>query len=254
MGRIHQLLNEAQDGQAFANLARAFHLPAEKVEPAVAAMIGDIIAQIEDCLPSRRSLAALVELLGKNIHLQVLNNPVLLGATSTQVAGNKVLNAIAGRNENSRMAKRAAAAAGISEMISEYLLPVVASMVIGALAKENRGQLDAIMGIDADDPADGHAVEMLQLPRASGGGANFAGITGGTVGGAASTDSRYAELAEEIRRAGSASDPARQVRNVLAATLGTPIEGPKPGQPATGQAAQQRNIGTIRSFFSGWRR
>jgi len=241
VGRIQQLLDEAQDGQAFAHLARAFHLPAEKVQPAVAAMVADLIEQVTSCMGSKRSLAGLVELLGKNIHLQVLDNPIMLGATSTQVAGNKVLNVIAGRSSADRMAKHAAAAAGISEMISEYLLPVVASMLAGALAKENRAQLDAILGGDIG-PADGEAAEMLQLPRASGGGANFAGITSGTVAGANSTESRYSELAEKIRR-GDTSDPADEVRSILAATLGT-AGGEPPGT----------STGAIRSLFTGWRR
>jgi hypothetical protein len=141
--QVGTVLREAQGGQAFANLARAFHLPSEKVEAAVATMVRDLTDRIERCLRPRRTLAALVELLGNGGYEQVLDTPTLLAAPHTQVIGNDALNAIADRDENERMVQRAADAAGVSEMIAEYLLPAVAAMLIGALAKETRPGLEA---------------------------------------------------------------------------------------------------------------
>jgi hypothetical protein len=44
--RVKTALSEAQNGQAFANLARAFHLPPAKVEDAVDVMLDALIPDI----------------------------------------------------------------------------------------------------------------------------------------------------------------------------------------------------------------
>ena len=124
---IQDRLSRAQGGQAFANLARAFHLPPAKVEAAVGAMATSLIPQIEAKLRSRRFLVRLIELFSKGMHHQVLENPTMLGTTSTQVLGNDALNVIAGREVAKTIARDAAARSGVSEMIAEYLLPVVAA-------------------------------------------------------------------------------------------------------------------------------
>jgi hypothetical protein len=220
--RIRDILSDAQDGHAFANVARAFHLPAPKVEVAIAAMLDEIVAHVEKRMQNRRSLAGLIELLGQNGYEQVLETPVLLGATHTQVLGNDALKFITGRGTSDSLARQAAAHAGISEMISEYLLPVVAAMVVGALAKSSRRALERIMG--TDDIGDGNPAEPVpNLPRVSGG-VGFSGSTGGgIVAGTAASHGAYLELAEAVRRAEQnpgASDPAPAVRRALAASLG----------------------------------
>jgi len=144
-------LSKAQGGQAFANLARAFHLPPTKVEPAVGAMVGALIAQIDAKTRSRRFLARLVELLGERAHHQVLENPTMLGTTSTQVLGNQALNVVAGREASKQITRQAAAQAGASEMIAEYLLPVIAAMLVGALADASREGLESLMRRDGDE-------------------------------------------------------------------------------------------------------
>ncbi len=227
--RIRTVLSEAQNGQAYANLGRAFHLPPTKVEDAVEAMLGALLTDIGERLTSRRSLAELVQLLGKSDYERVLETPILLGATHTQVLGTKALNVIAGRNESKRLTHHAAMVADVSEMIAEYLLPVVAAMLVGALAKLSRPALEEIMGRTADvgdlppqsDPHQG----QLQLPRVSGG-VGFSGSTGGSVAvaGAAASSSHYLELAEVIRRGAPApsADPAEAVRHALASMLDLP--------------------------------
>jgi hypothetical protein len=225
------MLGEAQNGQAFANLARAFHLPPDKVEAAVGTMVEELTAHLARSLRSPRSLAALVELLGQSGYEQVLDTPILLSATHTQVIGSDALKVIAGHDESQRMARHAATVAGISEMIAEYLLPAITAMLVGALAKASRPDLERIMGTadDAavDPPSDSGANPgSLSLPLVAGG-VGFSGSTGGTVSVAGPTDAltHYLELAEEIRRADRAAgapDTAGAVRRALAPLLGLP--------------------------------
>jgi hypothetical protein len=223
---IKTVLSEAQNGQAYANLARAFHLPPAKVEHAVDAMLDALITDIGERMASRRSLSAIVELLGRSEFERVLETPAQLGATHTQVLGNEALNVIAGRNESKRLVRRAATAADVSERITEYLLPVIAAMLVGALTKMCHPELEDIMGhVRGDGAAAGDTdpnVSSLELPRVAGG-VGFSGSTGGTVGvaGSAASASHYIKLAEEIRRAGAGGpDPAEAVRLALAPNLG----------------------------------
>lgn len=260
--RIHTTLSEAQNGQAFTNLARAFHLPPAKVEVAVRDMIDELTYHIERRMTSRYALADLVELLGKNVHEQVLDTPMLLGATSSQVVGNEALNVLAGRNESKRIARNTASAAGISEMIAEYLLPVVAAMLVGALAKLSRADLEAIIaGAPGWAPSDPIAPVAdanpgpLQLPRVAGG-MGFSGSSGASVdvAGPASAANHYLELAEAIREAGrvpAAPDPAKAARRALAATLGFPVVSMALGWIGR---MQRWSIGAFTAALAGWRR
>jgi hypothetical protein len=216
--RVKTALSEAQNGQAFANLARAFHLPPAKVEDAVDVMLDALIPDIGKHMRSRRSLAGIVALIGKSGYEQVLETPMQLGATHTQVLGTEALNVIAGRSESKRLVHRAAVVGGISEMIAEYLLPVIAAMLVGALAKLCRPELAAIMG-HSDEGAPSRQ-DAFELPRVSGG-VGFAGSTGGSasVASPAGSESYFVELAEDICRPAGASDLADAVRRVLAANL-----------------------------------
>jgi hypothetical protein len=252
------MLREAQDGQAFANLARAFHLPPDKVETAVGTMVGELTDHLVRSLRSRRSLAALVELLGQSGHEHILDTPMLLSATHTQVIGNDALKIIAGHDERQRMAQHAATVAGISEMIAEYLLPAVTAMLMGALAKASRPGLEHIMGTAADaavDPPSDSSTSpgSMSLPLVAGG-AGFSGSTGGTVSvaGPTAASSHYLELAEEIRRAdrtGGAPDPSPVVRRVLEPILGLP-----PGPFAWIHWMVTWSIGTLDAVLAGLRR
>ncbi len=133
-GPIWAEFTRAQNAQVIDHLARAFHLPRPKAKAAILDMLGSLIQLFDEQTLSRPALARLIELLGKNNYEPMLEDPTLMGATSTQVIGTEALTALAGHSESTRIASRAAAASEISQMIAEYLLPVVAAMVLGALS------------------------------------------------------------------------------------------------------------------------
>jgi len=229
--RLSTLLNEAQEGRAHANLARAFQLPTAKVEAAVAIMLRDLTFYINQDTLSRQRLAGLVHLLGQPVYEQVLDTPSLLGATHTQTVGNDALTTIAGREASRRMAQNAASAAEISEMIAEYVLPVVAVMVVGTLAKASRIPIEGVMRripclMRAALPAPEDDPKPQPLPVVAGG-QGFSGITGSLSSetSEAARAHRYDDLAEIIRlgeRARDDYDPARAVRRILTSILGFP--------------------------------
>ncbi len=215
-------LSKAQGGQAFANLARAFHLPSAKVEPAVDVMIADLVKQIQAKTPSRRFLARFVEMLDDRAYRLVLENPTMLGTTSTQVLGNQALSVIAGREATKKIARQTAAQADVSEMIAEYLLPVVAAMLVGAIADAGGDSLEALLDTGADAARDRveAAPIVAPLPQVAAGGVGFSGSTGGGVGLASplAAYGRLAALAKGIREGASlpnGRDAASAARSAL---------------------------------------
>jgi hypothetical protein len=223
-GPVWGELTRAQGGQTISNLARAFHLPRPQAKTAILEMLAPLTHHLDQQTLSRGALARLIELLGKNDYEAVLATPMLIGATSTQVIGNDALTALAGRDESSRIASDAAAAAGISEMIAEYLLPVVAALFMGALSARTRASLSALAR--NDDIAAALSVEASvpapQLPVGRGSSGVFAGATViGTESG--KREALYGELAERIRNGGKTPgepDPLNAARYIMAEGLG----------------------------------
>lgn len=255
--RLSTLLNEAQEGRSFDNLARAFQLPPAKVEAAVAIMVQDLTFYVNQDTLSRQRLAGLVHLLGQPDYENVLETPTLLGATHTQTVGNDALTTIAGREASKRMVRRAAAAADVSEMIAEYVLPVVAVMIVGALAKASRLPIEGVIRripslMTAALPAPGDDAKPQPLPAVAGG-QGFSGITGSLSSETSETARAYLydELAEIIRsgqRARDGYDPARAVRRILISILGFPIN------PRIWLSrAQQWTLETFQRVFAGAR-
>ncbi|MBC7831565.1 MAG: DUF937 domain-containing protein [Hyphomicrobium sp.] len=216
----------AQGGQAINHLARSFHLPRPKAKAAVLSMLGALTQRFDEQTVSRGTLARLIELLGKNDYEQVLETPALMGATSTQVIGNDALTALAGREESSRIASRAATAAGISEMIAEYLLPVVAAMFMGALSAKTRSSLYVLMRGPAGEALDPHAepsAPVLQFPVGRGSSGFFAGTgSGSAVGHDPAREAMYLDFAARVRdgAAPGTPDPLGATRRAMAVGLG----------------------------------
>lgn len=222
-------LSEAQNGQLIANLARAFHLPRAKAKAALLAMVGELTSCIDGQTLSRRALARLVELLGQGVHEQVLDTPMLLGTTSTQFIGSDALTIIAGREESKRIAEQSAATADISVMIAEYLLPVITTVLVGALARETRGKLVSLSTGEPviEEPPSDATGGGLQLPLAVGT-ASFSGSVGGSLraAGNQAAASHYDEIAAAIGGTGrlpGEPDAAIAVRRIVAAGLGVPL-------------------------------
>ena len=217
----------AQGGQAINHLARSFHLPRPKAKAAILSMLGALTQRFDEQTVSRGTLARLIELLGKNDYEQVLETPALMGATSTQVIGNDALTALAGREESSRIASRAATTAGISEMIAEYLLPVVAAMFMGALSAKTRSSLYVLMRGPAGETLDPQAepsAPVLQFPIGRGSSGFFSGTGGGSaVGHDPARETMYLDFAARIRASGAAPggpDPLTATRRAMAVGLG----------------------------------
>jgi hypothetical protein len=221
-GPIWAEFTRVQNGLLIDNLARAFHLPRPKAKSALLEMLAALTLLFDEQTLSRGALARLVELLGKNNYEYVLQDATLMGATSTQVIGTEALTALAGHRESLAIASRASAASQVSQMIAEYLLPVVAAIFLGALSERTRqGLLALARNGESAQISDGESSDTLQLPVGRGSSGLFGGTTVITSGTGPEREELYNALAERIRTSGGGvGDPLGAVRQIIADGLG----------------------------------
>jgi len=219
-GPIWGEFTRAQHRQAVSNLARAFHLPRPQAKTAILVMLGGLTQSFDEQTLTRETLAKLVELLGKNDYERFLETPTLMGDPQTQAIGNEALTTLVGPQASARLVGRAAAVAGISQTVAEYLLPVVAAMFLGALAAKTRGQLVALArnaevngAAEAEPEVD---VPAIQLPVGRGSSGFF------SSGPNPEREALYRDLADRIRAGASAAgdDPLGATRRIMAQGLG----------------------------------
>lgn len=222
-GPIWREFTRAQNALAIDNLARAFHLPRPKAKTAIIAMLSALRQLIDEQTISRATLARLIELLGKHSYEQILDDPTLMGATSTQVIGTEALTVLAGHNNSVQIANRAAQEAEISQMIAEYLLPVVAAMFMGALTARTRGSLLALARNEEVGTVDSRPAETPAssnpLPIGRGSSGVFSGATIKFPNAGQELEVLYRDLAERIR-AGGEDEAVNIARRIMAEGVG----------------------------------
>jgi hypothetical protein len=222
-GPIWAEFTRVQNGLVIDNLARAFHLPRPKAKAAILDMFAAMTLLLDQQTLSRGALARLVEIIGKNNYELVLEDATLMGATSTQVIGSEALTILAGHSESARIASSAAKSAEISQMIAEYLLPVVAAMFLGALAVRTKAELLALArneaGVGATEADKEARSNSAQLPVGRGSSGLFGGTTVVSSEAEPEREALYRDLAERLRNPADA-DPIHTLRQIIADGLG----------------------------------
>jgi hypothetical protein len=248
---LESILKSAQGGAALKNLASAFGVSDEQVALAVQTMLQALSQRIERNTFSRAGLADLVALIGNPAAGRALNDPQALNSGSMAETGDRILNVLIGDKDTSRgIAQRAAKDSGIDELTLRRMLPVVASMMIGALqqgaGKALGDHLNSIPGLNISAggsplqlPGDEIPTSAPQRPvsndlprpqpggQAGGGrmGGNPLPIPGDDIPGMDPT-SRYPGLPDIVRR-GGVQVPGPQggsledvIRSILGGLLG----------------------------------
>jgi len=137
--QILDVVRQAQGGSAVANIARTFNADQRQTEAALASILPELSRAIERNTLSRGGLADLVKALGTGGHERYLDDPRALASPATRDDGNAILWHLLGEKDKSRgVAARAAAASGLSEGVIKQMLPYVAAMAMGGLARESR--------------------------------------------------------------------------------------------------------------------
>ena len=130
-------LAEAQGGQGLDNLASQFGLTPQQTHSAVGALIPQIVSGMQS---QSGGLGALVGMLTGGAHAAVADQPGQAFGTAGVSMGNEVLGQIFGSKEVSRgVASNVSQQTGVGADVLRKMLPVVATMVMAALAKQGMG-------------------------------------------------------------------------------------------------------------------
>lgn len=140
---------------------------------AMGVMIDALSDRLERNTLSRGGLAGVVRAIGDPRRKAYLGDPGLIGSETLRDDGKGVLAHILGSKDASRaVAARAARASGLPVATAEQMLPTVASMMMGEVARAAQGPFDDIL---KNIPGLDDALNEMSGRRGGGGTGNFDG-------------------------------------------------------------------------------
>lgn len=151
----------AQNGAAVRQIGSQLNLPEDRTTAALGALIPALAAGVQRNAQSTGGLESLIAALSGGGHSQYLENPASLGQADAVDDGNGILGHIFGSKDVSReVAARAAAQTGLGTDVLKRMLPLAATLVMGALARQSSPAAPGrAPGFEA--PAGGNLMNML---------------------------------------------------------------------------------------------
>lgn len=136
MNLLESILN-AQGGGAVRGLAQNFGLDENQAAAAVKGLLPALTGGVKRNAAQPGGLESLLGALNKGNHERYLDQPETLGRPETAQDGIGILSHLLGSKDVSRAAAaRASEQTGIGSDLLKQMLPVVASMAMGALSKQ----------------------------------------------------------------------------------------------------------------------
>lgn len=136
MNLVETILN-SQNGAAVQQIGSQFGLGRDQTTAALAALVPALAAGFQRNTQSAGGLEGLLSALSGGRHTQYLDDPAILGRPDAVADGNGILGHVFGGKEVSRqVASRAAAQTGLSPDVLKGMLPIVAALVMGAMARQ----------------------------------------------------------------------------------------------------------------------
>ena len=135
----------ARDGAAVQQLSAQFGLQPEQVSAAMSALMPALAAGLKRNMTTNP--AGLESALDSGRHETYIDKPEVLGAPTTTADGNAILGHIFGSKDVSRnVAAGAAEKTGIDPAVLKQMLPLLASLAMGAMAKQRKGATPGTSG------------------------------------------------------------------------------------------------------------
>ncbi len=140
MSNILDMLLGGSNNSALNELSKTFDLSESQTRAAVEELIPALSRGIQKNTSTEPGMDDLLDALKTGEHAKYMDEPSVLGRSETTQDGNDILGHIFGTKEVSReVANRVSQKSGISSTILKKMLPVVASLVMGALSKRVLG-------------------------------------------------------------------------------------------------------------------
>ncbi|MEM0985789.1 MAG: DUF937 domain-containing protein [Pseudomonadota bacterium] len=173
---LMDMLTGAAGQGAVSQVGQQFGLDERQASQAISALLPALSSGLKRNVSRPGGLEALLGALEGGKHEQYLDRPEILERSETVADGNAILGHLLGSKDVSRAAAaRASQKTGISDGIMKQMLPLVASMAMGALSKQKR---DPNVGGILSAALSGGAGQAQ-----SGGGGLLGGILGSVMGG-----------------------------------------------------------------------
>lgn len=133
---ILQAILGAQGGGATQQLGEQFGLDQSQVTAALGALVPALAAGFQNNMSTPQGLDGLTAALSGGRHQQYVEDAGMLGSADTIADGNGILGHVFGSKDVSRaVASQASAQTGIGQDVLKSMLPVVAAMMMGTMAK-----------------------------------------------------------------------------------------------------------------------
>ena len=137
MSTLLQSVLSGQNGAIVQQLASQFGLNGSQVEAAIGQLVPALSGAVKRNTAEPQGLEALMGALQGGNHARYVDEPTQLASAATEMDGNNILGHLLGSKEVSReVASRASAATGIGSSILKKMLPIIATTVMGSLAKQ----------------------------------------------------------------------------------------------------------------------
>ena len=135
MNLLDSILGDGNSG-AVQQLSQQFGIEPSQASSALQALVPALAAGVQKNVQHDGGLDGLMAALAGGQHQRYLNDPSTLADTATTQDGNGILGHLFGSKDVSRqVAGQTAAQTGISPDLIKKMLPIVATLVMGALAK-----------------------------------------------------------------------------------------------------------------------
>lgn len=160
------LLKDANGGQNVSTLANQFGLSGDQAGAVLGQLMPALTQGLQRNVSQEGGLESLLGALSGGRHAQYIDQPETLTQPETIADGNGILGHLLGSKDVSRsLAQQVAGNTGLSDTLIKQMLPVVASLAMGALSKQQSSSqaaspLEGLAGM-LDFDRDGSAVDDI---------------------------------------------------------------------------------------------
>lgn len=147
MDLLSTILN-AQGGNMVASLGQRFGLSQEQTSAAVGSLLPALMGGMQKNVNQEGGLESLLGALTGGSHQRYVEDPDAISGDAPVEEGNGILGHLLGSKDVSRqVANNASAQTGVGADILKQMLPIVATMLMGAVSKQTGGgQMAAVAG------------------------------------------------------------------------------------------------------------